>query len=75
MKTFVIYSSLALLNFIFSFFIYNYSFNQQATPYLTEEQRVDSSILMLTTTIPAYIFTAAILSAVFYFVAKKYNKR
>lgn len=70
MKTFLIYSSLTTLNFVISFFIYNYSFNVQATPYLSEEQRLDSGLSMLVTTIPAYLVTSIILSFIFYCVAK-----
>lgn len=58
-----------------SFFIYNYSFNVQATPYLSEEQRLDSGLLMLATTLPAYLVTAIVLSAMFYYVAKKYGNQ
>ena len=75
MKTSLIYSSLATLNFMLSFFIYNYSFNVQATPYLSEEQRVDSGLLMLATTLPAYLVTAIVLSAMYYYVAKKYGNQ
>lgn len=73
MNTFFLYASLATLNFIISFFIYNYSFNAQATPYLNEEQRLDSGLLMLVTTLPAYLVTSIILSVMFYYVAKKYG--
>jgi hypothetical protein len=55
-----------------SLFVYNYSFNVQATPYLSEEQRLDSALSMLITTIPAYLATAVILSIMFYYAAKKY---
>jgi len=72
MKTFLIYSSLITLNFVISFFIYNYSFNVQATPFLSEEQRLDSGLLMLATTLPAYLVASIILSIMFYCVAKKY---
>jgi len=71
MKTFLIYSCLAVVNFIINFAIYNYSFNTQATPYLHEEQRVDSGLLMLQTTLPAYLVAAVILTLIFYLVAKK----
>ena len=70
MKTFLIYASLAVVNFIINFMIYNFSFNKQATPYLHEEQRVDSGLLMLETTLPAYIVAAIVLTITFYFVAK-----
>ena len=70
MKTFIIYTLLAFLNFIVNFAIYNYSFNKQATPYLHEEQRVDSGLLMLKTTLPAYIVSATLLTVLFYLVAK-----
>jgi hypothetical protein len=72
MKTFLIYSLLTALKFMLSFFIYNYSFNVQATQYLSEELRLDSGSLMLATTLPAYLVTSIILSVIFYFVAKKY---
>lgn len=70
MKTFIIYAFLALINFVINFAIYNISFNDQATPYLHEEQRVDSSLLMLKTTIPAYIVSSILLTVLFYYVAK-----
>ncbi len=69
-KTFLIYTFLAILNFGINFAIYNYSFNNQATPFLHEEQRVDSALLMLETTLPAYVISSIILTALFYFVAK-----
>lgn len=72
MKTFIAYAFLSLLNFIINFVIYNYSFNSQATPYLHEEQRVDSSLLMLKTTLPAYFISSILLSLLFYFVASKF---
>lgn len=53
MKTFLIYTSMAVVNFIVNFMIYNISFNNQATPYLPESQRVDSGLLMLKTTVPS----------------------
>lgn len=73
MKTFLIYSSLTALNFMLSFFIYNYSFNVQATPYLSEEQRLDSGLLMFSTTLSAYLIAAILISLVYYYVAKKYS--
>ena len=75
MKKILLYASLTTLNFMLSFFIYNYSFNVQATPYLSEEQRLDSGLLMLATTLPAYLVTSIILSVMFYFLAKKYDNR
>jgi len=74
MKTFIIYSSLALVNFIVNFIIYNYSFNIQATPFLHEEQRLESGLLMLKTTLPAYIVSAIVITAIFYFIAKNNKK-
>ena len=70
MKTLLIYSFLAIINFIVNFAIYNWSFNSQATPYLHESQRVDSAMLMLETTIPAYVLTTIVFTVAFYFVAK-----
>jgi len=46
----------------------------QATPFLHEEQRLDSGLLMLQTTLPAYIISTIIITIIFYFVAKN-NKR
>ncbi len=74
MKTFFIYTFLAIFNFIINFSIYNYSFNNQATPYLHEEQRVDSALLMLKTTLPAYMISSILLTILFYFVANKFIK-
>jgi len=75
MKTLLIYVILAVINFIVSFLIYNYSFNLQATPFLHEEQRVDSSLLMLETTLPAYLISSIIITIMFYFVAKALSRR
>lgn len=70
MKKLIIYSCLALFNFVINFIIYNYSFNTQAVPYLHEEQRLDSGLLMLQTTLPAYIVSAIVITIMFYFIAK-----
>ena len=72
MKNIVIYTFLTLLNFGVNIAIYNYSFNKQATPYLHEEQRVDSGLLMLKTTFPAYILAAIFITLLFY-LATKYS--
>ncbi|HBN89347.1 MAG: hypothetical protein ACI832_000713 [Rheinheimera aquimaris] len=71
MKTFLVYTGLTLLNFAVCFFIFNYSFNQQATPFLVEEQRVESGLLMLQTTLPAYLLWSIIVSLVFYWISRK----
>lgn len=73
-KIFFIYTFLAFLTFLINFAIYNFSFNGQATPYLHEEQRVDSAIIMLKTTLPAYIVSSIFLATLFY-VAAKYITR
>jgi hypothetical protein len=70
MQNLLTYASLGLSNAIINFLIYNYSFNIQATPFLNEEQRVESGMLMLKTTVPAFIITSLVVSAVFYFIAK-----
>lgn len=70
MKKFFIYAFLTFLNFGMNFAIYNYSFNKQATPYLHEEQRVDSGLIMLKTTFPAYIIAAIFITLLFYLAAK-----
>jgi len=74
MKTFITYSSLAIANFIINFIIYNYSFNTQATPFLHEEQRLDSGLLMLKTTLPAYIISAIVITLIFYYIGKNNKK-
>jgi hypothetical protein len=75
LKIFIIYSSLAIANFVVNFAIYNYSFNKQATPYLHEEQRVESGLMMLKTTIPAYLISAMLLTFVFYLTARYFITR
>jgi len=70
MKIFLIYATLTIVNFLFNFLIYNYSFNLQATPFLHEEQKLDSGLLMLKITIPAYIVSALVMSAMFFFIAR-----
>jgi len=74
MKTAFTYFFLSILCFIVNFGIYNYSFISQATPFLAEEHRVDSSLLMLKTTLPAYIISSIVLSYIFYLVANKIKK-
>ena len=71
MKAFLIYTFMACFNFVINFAIYNYSFNKQATPFLHEEQRVDSALLMLKTTLPAYIISSILLTLLFYLVTNK----
>ena len=71
MKTFFTYSTLSILSFIVNFGIYNYSFISQATPFMSEEHRVDSSLIMLKTTLPAYIISSIALSYIFYLIATK----
>lgn len=70
MKTFLTYTLLSLINFAINFAIYNLSFNNQATPYLHEEQRVASALLMTKTTLPAYILASIVISILFYATAK-----
>lgn len=69
-RTLLVYTFLAFLSFVVNFFIYNFSFNKQATPYLHEEQRVESGLLMLKTTLPAYVVSAILFAGLFYLVAK-----
>ncbi len=76
MKTLIIYISLAVINFIVNFAIYNFSFNLQTTPFLSEEQKVDSALAMLQSTLPAYIASTIFITMLFYFVSKnKISKR
>lgn len=70
----LIYTILGLASFAINFAIFNYSFNEQATPFLHEEQRVESALLMLETTLPAYGIAAFVLTVLFYVVAKYTNK-
>lgn len=70
LKIFFTYTSLAIANFVVNFAIYNYSFNEQATPYLHEEQRLEIGLLMLETTLPAYLISAIVITFAFYFIAK-----
>lgn len=65
-----IFVSLIAVNFIVNFWIYNYSFNVQATPYLHEEQRVESGLLMLKTTLPAYLISSIALTLIVYVAVK-----
>jgi hypothetical protein len=69
-KPLISFFFLAIINFIVNFLIYNYSFNKQATPYLVEEQRVDSGLLMFKITIPAYFVSSIFFAFLFYFAAK-----
>ena len=69
-KSILLYSSLTAVNFVVNFLIFNYSFNQQATPFLHEEQRVESGLLMLKTTLPAYLISSVVVTIAFYFLAK-----
>ncbi len=75
MKTVLIYAGLALLVFIINFLIYIVSFNALATPFLHEEQRLDSALLMVKTTLPAYVVSSVVISFVFYLVAKFLRKK
>jgi heme/copper-type cytochrome/quinol oxidase subunit 2 len=75
MKTFLIYLTLAIASFVVNLLIYNYSFNLQATPFLLEEQRVDSGLLMLKTTLPAYFVSSVVVTIMFYFAAKYLKRR
>jgi len=75
MKTLIIYLSLTVVIFIINFAIYNFSFNLQATPFLHEEQRIDSGLLMLKTTFPAYLISSVVIAILFYFVNKRLNSK
>lgn len=72
MKAFLFRAGISLIVFVVNFGIYNISFNFQATPYLSEEQRLDSAVLMLKTTVPAYlIFSILTVWAFSYFGSKR----
>lgn len=68
-RTMLVYTILAFLNFVANFSIYNLSFIKQATPYLQEEQRVNSALMMFQTTIPAYVISSILLACLSYLVA------
>ncbi len=72
-KRISIYVFLSIANFIINFLIYNVSFNKQATPFIHEEQRVESALMMISTTIPAFLVTSIFFSLAFYFMRNKYN--
>lgn len=74
MKGLIIYSLMTVVIFVVNFAIFNYSFNMQATPFLHEEQRVDSGLLMLKTTVPAYAIASVLITMAFYLVAEKCHK-
>lgn len=63
-KTVAIYGLVAIVKFIINFCVYNYSFLRQATPFLHEEQRVDSALIKLHTTIQCF-FTVAVIFTFF----------
>lgn len=72
MKTLLLRVGAVLVLFFVNFMIYNVSFNFQATPYLSEEQRLEGAILMLKTTAPAYLIFSILTVWVFsYFGLKK----
>ena len=75
MKRFIVYSLMAIVVFLINFAIFNYSFNMQATPFLHEEERVESAFLMLKTTVPAYAIASILIAAGFYLVAKKFGQK
>lgn len=70
MKTFMVYFSLSLLSFAINFLIFNFSFNTQATPYMSEDQRIDSAMLMLKTTVPAFLLASVFMAVLFWFFGK-----
>ncbi len=70
MKTLMVYFSLSLLSFAINFLIFNFSFNTQATPYMSEDQRIDSAMLMLKTTVPAFLLASVFIAVLFWFVGK-----
>lgn len=74
MKKSLVYSGLCLLSFVVNFAIYNISFNNQATPHLHEEQRLDSALLMLKTTLPAFLMASIILTLIIVWTTKKIGR-
>ncbi len=74
MRALLIYIGLGVLSLVINFMIYIYSFNAQATPFLHEEQRVESAILMFKTTLPLYVVSAVVITILFYAVARAKKK-
>ncbi len=74
MKKLALYAIATLVVFGINFAIYNISFNMQATPYLSEEQRLDSGMLMLQTTLPAYLVSSVVIVALCYFIVTYHKK-
>ena len=74
MKTFITYSFLALASFTINFAIYNISMSFQARVYMSEWQKMESGLLMIKTTIPAFFIASIIFAVIFYWVSKKFNK-
>ncbi len=72
-KVALIYALLTAVVFFINFGIYNYSFNIQATPFLSEEQRVDSGLHMLKVTLPLYMLASVLTTMVFHYVMGKFN--
>ncbi len=71
-KTVAIYGLVAIINFIVNFCVYNYSFLRQATPFLHEEQRVDSAHMMLHTTIPGFFAVAVIFAFIYHALRNRF---
>ncbi len=75
MKAALVYGAIAIFSFVINFLIYNVSFNIQATPYMSEAQRLDSGILMLKTTLPAFLLASVIISILFWYVNRSKTRR
>ena len=74
MKKILGYSIMGFVSFAVNFGIYNYSFNIQATPFLHEAQRVDSGLLMLKTSLPAYLVSSILFTLLFYLISRSKSK-
>lgn len=75
MKAILIYSALAIFSFGVNFLIYNVSFNIQANSYMSEEQRLDSGILMLKTTLPAFLLASVVITVLFWYANRSRTGR
>ncbi len=73
-KYIAVYLTTSTFVFIINFGIYNYSFNTQATPFLHEEQRVSSALMMMKMTLPAYLIASLLLTFILFLIGRRLGK-
>lgn len=71
MKKVIRYSFLFTIALVTNFGIHNYSFVKQATPYLTEDERIEIAMMMLETTLPAYIIASILFVCAAHWLVSK----